>query len=142
MALAADCFAGSSGIDSPVGTVVVTQSCDCLSPCFATGIAGKGFYTLISTGRLSGNCTIIPGMTGSRNFSYIYFAVTACAVMALAADCFAGSSGINGSVGTVACDPEQRLPHVPCFPQELQVKVFTPSSVQVGSVVIAPSFQE
>ena len=61
MALAADCFAGSSGIDSPVGTVVVTQSCDCLSPCFATGIAGK---------------------------------------------------------------------------------VFTPSSVQVGSVVIAPSFQE
>ena len=72
MALAADCFAGSSGIDSPVGTVVVTQSCDCLSPCFATGIAGKGFYTLISTGRLSGNCTIIPGMTGSRNFSYIF----------------------------------------------------------------------
>ena len=53
------------------------------TPVRDTGIAGKGFYTLISTGRLSGNCTIIPGMTGSRNFSYIFFAVTACAVMAL-----------------------------------------------------------
>ena len=123
MALAADCFAGSSGIDSPVGTVVVTQSCDCLSPCFATGIAGKGFYTLISTGRLSGNCTIIPGMTGSRNFSYIYFAVTACAVMALAADCFAGSSGINGPVGTVVvtqgCDCLS-----PCFATGIAGKGF------------------
>ena len=101
MALAANCRTGSGGINGPVGTVVVTQSCDFLGPCFTTGIAGKGFYTLISTGRLSGNCTIIPGMTGSRNFSYILFAVTSCAVMALAADCFAGSSSINSPVGTV-----------------------------------------
>ena len=86
MALAANCRTGSGGINGPVGTVVVTQSCDCLSSCFATGIAGKGFYTFISTGRFCGNCTIIPEMTGSRNLSYILFAVTSCAVMALAAD--------------------------------------------------------
>ena len=49
-----------------------------------------------------GDYTVIPGvLAGSRNFSYIFFAVTACAVMALAADCFAGSSGIDSPVGTV-----------------------------------------
>ena len=101
MALTSCRFAASFFINNPVSAVIVAQYFYSLCLCFSTALAGKSFYPIIGTGWLRGDGSIIPGMTGSRNFCFIFPAVTSCTVMALTSRHFAACFFINCPVSTV-----------------------------------------
>ena len=101
MTFASRRFAASFFIHSPFSTVIVTQCFYSLCLCFSTALAGKSFYPIIGTGWLCGDGSIIPGMTGSRNFCFIFPAATMFTVMALTSHRFAASFFVNCPVSAV-----------------------------------------